>query len=258
MKNKRLVLVSILLIAGILLAACGGGAGSTGDENTQAPEATPGSSDSGGSTDSGGGQPASNVDLNLDPANLASDNAEAASYLYEGLVRLQDGVAVGALAESFTVSEDGLDYIFNLRQGVAFHDGTTLNADVVVTNFNRWFDPADANRGEGEYAAWAASFGGFKGETDEEGKPKSHVDGIEKQDEFVVIIHLNAQDADLLTKLADPAFSIVSPATFAGGDGGSGSYRAASNDGTTLVLEPFAGYWDAAAIPTENMEVPAP
>ena len=259
MNNRRLVFVGILLIAGILLAACGGGAATTGDESTQAPEATPGSSDAGGSTDSGGGQPASAVDLNLDPANLTSDNAQgAAAYLYEGLVRLQDGTVAGALAESFTVSEDGLDYIFNIRQGVTFHDGTTLNADVVVLNFNRWFDPADANRGSGEYAAWAANFGGFKGEVDEEGKPKSYVDGIEKQDEFVVIFHLNTPDPEFLSKLANLAFSIVSPSTFAGGDGGSGSYKAASNDGTTLVLEPFAGYWDAAVVPSENMEVPAP
>ncbi|MBI2332067.1 MAG: hypothetical protein HYU84_07915 [Chloroflexi bacterium] len=257
--NKKLVLVSVLLIAGILLAACGGGAAPTGDgESTQAPEATPGSSDA-APTESSGGEPASTVDLNLDPANLASDNAKAAAaYLYEGLVRSQDGSVAGALAESYTVSEDGLDYIFNLRQGVTFHDGSSLNADAVVLNFNRWFDPADTNRGSGEYAAWAASFGGFKGEVDEEGKPKSHVDGIEKQDEFVVIIHLNTPDADLLTKLIDPAFSIVSPATFAGGDGGSGSYKVASNDGSNLVLEPFAGYWDAASIPSENMEVPAP
>ena len=258
--NKKLVFASILLIVGILLAACGGGAATPDDGNTQAPEATPGSSDAGGgSTETGGGEPASNVDLNLDPANLASDNAQAAAaYLYEGLVRLQDGTAAGALAESFTVSEDGLDYIFNIRQGVTFHDGTALTADVVVLNFNRWFDPADANRGSGEYAAWAANFGGFKGEVDEEGKPKSHVDGIEKQDEFVVIFHLNTPDPEFLNKLANVAFAIVSPATFGGGDGGSGSYKAASNDGTTLVLEPFAGYWDAAAVPSENMEVPAP
>jgi peptide/nickel transport system substrate-binding protein len=260
MNNKILVLVSILLIAGILLAACGGGTAPSGDESTQAPEATPASTDAGDSTQpSSGGEPASTVDLNLDPANLASDNAKAAApYLFEGLVRSQDGAVAGALAASFTVSEDGLDYIFTLRQGVTFHDGSQLNADAVVLNFNRWFDPADANRGEGEYAAWVANFGGFKGETTDDGKPKSQVDGIEKQDEFVVIIHLNTPDVDLLTKLTDPAFSIVSPATFAGGDGGSGPYKVASNDGSTLGLEPFAGYWDATAIPSESMEVPAP
>lgn len=262
MMNKRYLIASILLIAGILLAACGGGAGTTETGGEQAPEATPASSDAGGSTDSGNsssGGSASNVEFSLDPANLAGENAEtAASYLYEGLVRERDGAIVGALAESYTVSEDGLDYIFTLRQGVTFHDGTPLNADVVVLNFNRWFDPADVNRGSGEYAAWAANFSGFKGDVTEEGKPVSQVDGIEKQDEITVIIHLNTPDPDLLKKMANVAFAIVSPATFTSGDGGSGPYRVAANDGTTLTLEPFAGYWDAAAIPSESMEVPAP
>lgn len=250
--NKKNILVSILILAGILLAACGGG--SSGD-GTQAPEATPGSSDAGSG---GGDEPASNVDLSLDPANLPAEGADAAAYLYEGLLRMEDGVLAGALAENVTVSEDGLDYIFTLRQGVTFHDGTPLNADVVIANFNRWFDPADLNRGSGDYAAWAANFGGFKGETKEDGKPKSWVDGIEKQDEFNVIIHLNTPDPDFPNKLTDPAFSIISPAAFAGGDGGSGPYKVASNDGSTLTLEPFAGYWNAEAIPSEGMEVPAP
>lgn len=199
------------------------------------------------------------MDLELDPANLADDNARtAAAYLYETLVREQDGAIVGALAESFTVSEDGLDYIFTLRGNVTFHDGSPLTADVVLLNFNRWFDTADANRGSGEYAAWLANFDGFKGETKEDGKPKSRVDGIEKVDERTVIIHLNTPDPDLLKKLTDIAFAIGSPASFTGSDGGSGPYRAESNDGTTLTLAPFAGYWDSESIPGEGMEIPAP
>lgn len=257
MMNKRYFLVSLLLIAGILLAACGGGAAEPSDDGGAAAEPTAASSD--GSTDTTTDEPAANVEFSLDPANLSGENASAAAaYLYEGLVAEKDGVVVGVLADSFVVSEDGLDYIFTLRQGVTFHDGTALNADVVVTNFNRWFDPADANRGSGEYAAWAASFGGFKGEVTEENKPKSIVDGIEKQDDFNVIVHLNTPDPDFLKKFSNVAFSIVSPATFATGDGGSGPYTVAGNDGTTLTLEPFAGYWDATMVPSAGMEVPAP
>ncbi|HNE03367.1 MAG TPA: ABC transporter substrate-binding protein [Anaerolineales bacterium] len=252
MKNKKITLFVVLLIMGILLVACGGGTPPA--EETQIVDATQAPVEATATI-----QPVSTVDLKLDPANLASDNAKAAvPYLYEGLVRLQDGAVVGALASTFTVSEDGLDYIFDLRTGVTFHDGTLLNADTVVLNFNRWFDPADANRGSGEYAAWVANFGGFKGELTEDGKPKSPVDGIEKQDEFTVIIHLNTPDPDLLTKLTDPAFSIMSASSFAGNDGGTGPYKAASNDGTTITLEPFAGYWDPAAIPSANVEIPAP
>jgi peptide/nickel transport system substrate-binding protein len=244
---KRPLMPSLLLITGMILAACGGGADS-GDTGTQAPEPTATLVEA----------PPS-VDLNLDPANLEDENARTtAQYLYETLVREQDGAIVGALAESFTVSEDGLDYIFNLRGDVVFHDGSSLNADVVLLNFNRWFDKTDPNRGSGEYAAWAAAFNGFKDETKEDGKPKSQVDGIEKIDERGVIVHLNTPDPDFLKKMTDIAFAIGSPASFAGRDGGSGPYRAKSNDGTTLVLEPFVGYWDSAAIPGESMEIPAP
>lgn len=247
MIQKRPLIPFLLLITGMLLAACGSDQDSDAS-GTPAPEAAPTSE---------GAPPG--VDLNLDPANLENENSRTVSlYLYETLVREQDGVIVGALAESFTVSEDGLDYIFNLRGDVVFHDGSSLNADVVMLNFNRWFDKDDPNRGSGEYAAWLENFEGFKGDTKDDGKPKSPVDGMEKVDESSVIIHLNTPDPDFLRKMTDIAFAIGSPASFAGRDGGSGPYRAESNDGTTLVLAPFDEYWDSAAIPGEKMEIPAP
>lgn len=132
----------------------------------------------------------------------------------EGLVSIQDNEYVPALATSWTVSEDGLDYIFQLKTGAVFADGTPVNADAVVANFNRWFDPEDPAHGSDPYTAWVAAFGGFKGETDDSGKPKSSFDGAEKVDNFTVLIHLNRPFNDLLAVLAQPDFAIVSPATF--------------------------------------------
>ncbi len=189
--------------------------------------------------------------LSLDPANASGEKQLAAvGYLYEGLVRMQDGKLAPALAETVLTSDDGLEYTFNLRPGVTFHDGSVLNADAVVANFSRWFDANDANRGSGKFEAWASNFGGFKGES------KSQYDGIEKVNDFTVLVHLNAPDADFLTKLTNPAFSIASPASFAGGDGGTGAYKFSSGDASKVTLEPFAGYWDTAAVPTSNMEAP--
>ncbi len=244
MKNARLLLSSLLMIAALLLAACGGGtATDTAAQPTDEPATEP--------------APAPEGSFVLDPANAAGENASAAvGYLYEGLVRIQEDIAVGALAASFTVSDDGLDYIFYLRPGVTFHDGSALNADVVAANFDRWFDPKDANRGSGDFSAWAENFGGFKGEVTDDGKAKSIYDGIEKVNDLTVLVHLNTQDADFLTKLSNPAFSIVSPKAFNGGDGGTGAYKFVSLSGSTATLEPFAGYWDASAIPAEGMEVP--
>lgn len=250
MKNKSLFLIGVLLIASMILSACGGGAVATEAPKPAANTPVP---SGGGST--GGGAPAEGSPV-VDPANAGGKARTAASYLYEGLVSEQGGSVVGMLAESYQVSDDGLDYIFNLRSGVTFHDGATLNADLVIANFNRWFDPADANRGSGAYEAWAKNFGGFKGETKEDGKPKSHYDGIEKVNDFTVLIHLNEPDADFVKKLTDPAFFISSPAGFTGGDGGSGPYKLAGGDSATAKIEPFSGYWNPAAVPASGMDVP--
>src|SRR5688572_23145082 len=65
------------------------------------------------------------------------------------------GETLPGLAESWTVSEDGLDYVFQLKTGAVFSDNTPVNADAVAANFNRWFDPNDPARGSGSYEAWA-------------------------------------------------------------------------------------------------------
>jgi hypothetical protein len=67
---------------------------------------------------------------------------------------------------------------------------------------------------------------------------------------------LNTADPEFLTKLTNPAFSIVSSNSFAGGDGGSDPYKFSAASASNLTLEPFAGYWSFAAIPDKNIEVP--
>ena len=44
------------------------------------------------------------------------------------------------LAESWTISTDGLTYTFKLRTGVKFQDGTDFNAAAVKFNFDRWLN----------------------------------------------------------------------------------------------------------------------
>jgi peptide/nickel transport system substrate-binding protein len=53
---------------------------------------------------------------------------------------------VAGLAESWTVSADGLVYDFQLRQNVLFHDGTAFNAHAVAANFERIFAEETASQ----------------------------------------------------------------------------------------------------------------
>ena len=78
---------------------------------------------------------------------ISLDPAEAYDYMsvnviqnvMDGLFRYKPGTTIlePALAESYTVSSDGLVYTLNIRQGVTFHDGSPLNATVVKWSIDR-------------------------------------------------------------------------------------------------------------------------
>ena len=62
--------------------------------------------------------------------------------VYEPLVGMSDEDPADfkpVLAESWSISEDGLTYTFNLRKGVKFSDGTDFNAEAAKFNFDRIF-----------------------------------------------------------------------------------------------------------------------
>jgi peptide/nickel transport system substrate-binding protein len=77
---------------------------------------------------------------NLDPTGGAAAAIDEVVYanVFEGLTRFApDGSVVPGLAESWTISEDGLTYTFSLRDGVTFHDGTTMDAEDVKFSLDR-------------------------------------------------------------------------------------------------------------------------
>jgi glutathione transport system substrate-binding protein len=62
--------------------------------------------------------------------------------IYQGLYGFDKDMKLKPLlAESYTVSKDGLAYTFNLRKGVKFHDGTDFKADSVKATFDRVTNP---------------------------------------------------------------------------------------------------------------------
>lgn len=51
------------------------------------------------------------------------------------------GEPVGRIADSWSISEDGLTYDFTLKEGILFHDGKALTAEDVKFSFDRIKDP---------------------------------------------------------------------------------------------------------------------
>jgi len=76
----------------------------------------------------------------LDPTSAAAQAIDSVVYtnIFEGLTRFMgDGSVVPGLAESWEISEDGTVYTFKLRDGVTFHDGTTMDAEDVKFSLDR-------------------------------------------------------------------------------------------------------------------------
>lgn len=75
---------------------------------------------------------------NLAPGNEDGYYCSKILYVWEPLITQDDNAnPVAGLAESWEMSPDGKEWTFKLREGVKFHDGEMLNADAVISNFNR-------------------------------------------------------------------------------------------------------------------------
>ena len=92
----------------------------------------------------------------MDPTSAAAGAIDSVLYsnVFEGLTRfMADGSVVPGLAESWEISDDGLTYTFKLREGVTFHDGTTMDAEDVKFSLDRINAEDSANAQKALYAA---------------------------------------------------------------------------------------------------------
>lgn len=86
---------------------------------------------------------ASKIDdiITLDPAEIFEfSGAEYAANTYDRLINYDvDNVSdiYGGVAESWTISDDGLTFLFKIREGITFASGNTLSADDVVFSLQR-------------------------------------------------------------------------------------------------------------------------
>lgn len=87
------------------------------------------------------------IGISLEPPVLDPNKNAAASIreltcpnIFESLGRINRTGAIGpGLAESWTISPDGKEYVFKLHTGVKFHDGEALDASVVKFTIDRLF-----------------------------------------------------------------------------------------------------------------------
>jgi len=92
----------------------------------------------------------------LDPTAGAAAAIDEIVYanVFEGLTRIGPaGEVLPALAESWTVSDDGKTYTFKLHSGVKFHDGSDFNADDVKFSLDRARADNSVNAQKGLFAA---------------------------------------------------------------------------------------------------------
>lgn len=107
-------------------------------------------------------KPMYSIGLSYDPAQMNDTASLAVSNLiYDGLLSFSPNLELRpALAESWTMSQDGRTLSFRLRANARFHDGTSVRASDVVKSFKRLVSPQskvfiyyDCIRGAKEYHA---------------------------------------------------------------------------------------------------------
>ena len=145
---KRISRRNFLKVAGVGaaalgLAACGGS--KSGSTATSGTASSAGSSTGSVSTAGFTVQYGSNPET-LDPAlNSAVDGGNTIITVFETLLIInENNEAVPGQAESWTTSEDGLTWIFTMRDGLKWSDGPDLNAKDFEYSFKRMADPDTA------------------------------------------------------------------------------------------------------------------
>lgn len=152
----------LIVVFMLLLAACGGGV------PTSTPESSGGGQSSGGAatsttgaaaTPSGGASETPSGDVATGGEMIVGNNADAKvldphlstdlyssrvyDQIFENLVAVDfEGRYVPVLATDWEIQEDGKVWVFNLRQGVKFHDGEEMTSEDVKFSLERIKDPA--------------------------------------------------------------------------------------------------------------------
>lgn len=244
-KSVRFLIGGLLAcILTIALANCGS------PETTTSESPSPAADESTGVLVYGSGGPP----VNLEPGNITDGNSIIVhEQIYNRLIDFIPGTTElePSLATEWAVSDDGLTWTFTLQEGIKFHDDTDFNAEAVVFNINRWWDPefeyGDRDAGK-LYEIWEYLFGGFKG------SEASVLADVVAVDDATVQFVMNQPFAAFPAAIASGYFGIASPTaiqevgadygTASGGAIGTGPYMFRDwQSGAQITLEKNPNYW---------------
>lgn len=224
MKKKLLALFLALVMVGAVLPGCGDGSKDPGGQGNNGKTGEP---VKGGEITIGIAQ---DLDDSLDPhQTVAAGTREVLFNIFEGLVKPNsDGEMIPAVAEKYTLSEDGTTYTFTLREGVKFHNGQAVTAEDVVYSINRC-----AAVPEGQEKPLVAAF--------------SAVKSVEALDEKTVAVTIAQRDLEFISYMT----AAIIPADYENQDTapvGTGPFKFVSRTPQQdFVMERFEDYWGAPA-----------
>jgi len=159
----------------------------------------------------------------LDPANGWTGWYVHQAGIYETLFYYDaDMNLMPKLASGYKQLND-TEWEIQLREDVAFHDGTKMDADAVLLSLNRVLDPSNSRSSE-----------------------YSFIKDVRKTGDYTIVIETNGTCTPLISSLVDPIMSIVSPnaENLNTEPVGTGPFKFVSFEpGTSLELEKNPDYW---------------
>jgi len=262
MQIRRLRWTAAMLAVGLVATGCGDSTETSDAGSDQQTDTPTDATTDGDTTDGDGGVlvvGTTEKPSTIDPAKVYEKFAS--DLLFNTTDRLVDlepgtGDAVAGVAESWVISDDGLTYTFNLRDGVVFQDGSDLTSEDVKWSLER---SLNVNHPDG------ASF------------LVAGISAIDAPDPDTVVITIDAPNVTFLSRLAytvatilpsdgaygapdaaleDPSADEADAFMNESGIVGSGPYQLTSYDPDTgATLEAWEGYWGTApAIPTVRIQ----
>jgi peptide/nickel transport system substrate-binding protein len=173
--------------------------------------------------------------VSLDPAfSYDFSTGPVVNQITEALMRFKDGKTLEPNLAEKVETPDAKTYVYHIRQGVTFHDGSPMTVDDVIFSLERYRDPGTAS-----YVGWMLA----------------NVDKIEKVGEWTVKISLKQPDANFQYAMATSAGHVISKKYFEahkdnfgkpdGGTMGTGPFKFVSwSAGSEVVLEKNPNYWN--------------